>query len=88
MSQLTHEALYFLPRGPQRHALEVALAERDRYEKALRGVASCATQCGCCAMHVRIARQALGWDDTMRVTLGDAYMAIEIKEADDASVHP
>lgn len=43
MSQLFHEALYFLPRGPQRHALEVALAERDRFEKALQGIACCAT---------------------------------------------
>ncbi len=43
MSQLLHEALHFLERGPHRYALEVALAERDRYEKALQGIACCAT---------------------------------------------
>ena len=31
-----------------------------RYEKALRGIASCATWCKCCEMHNRIARRALG----------------------------
>ena len=43
MSQILHEALYFIERGPHRHALEVALAERDRYAKALEGIACCAT---------------------------------------------
>lgn len=42
-AQLIHEALYFLPRGPQRHALEAALADRDRYAKALEGIAACCT---------------------------------------------
>lgn len=42
-AKLIHEALYYLPRGEHRHALEVALAERDRYEKALQGIACCAT---------------------------------------------
>lgn len=59
MSKLIHEALYFLPRGEHRHALEVALAERDRYAKALEGIASCCTSCGCCEMHRRVAKQVL-----------------------------
>ncbi len=29
------------------------------YEAALRGIASCATECGCCEMHVRVARSVL-----------------------------
>lgn len=59
VNRQAHEALYFLPRGLARHALEVALDERDRYAKALQGIASCATKCGCCEMHVRVARMAL-----------------------------
>lgn len=43
MSQVLHEALYYLPRGEHRQALEQALAERDRYAKALSGIACCAT---------------------------------------------
>ena len=31
-----------------------------RYEKALRGISSCSTECRCCKMHNRIARRALG----------------------------
>jgi hypothetical protein len=31
-----------------------------RYENALRGIAACATQCGCCAMLREIAQEALG----------------------------
>jgi hypothetical protein len=32
-----------------------------RYRRALQGIGSCATQCGCCEMHVRVAKQALNW---------------------------
>lgn len=35
------------------------LAELERYRLALQGIASCSTACGCCAMHVRIAVEAL-----------------------------
>jgi len=59
VNQLLYEALYFLERGPHRHALEVALAERDAYARTLEGVASCATQCPCCEMHARVARERL-----------------------------
>lgn len=41
--QILHEALYFLPRGEHRYAIEKALAERDRYERALEGIAACCT---------------------------------------------
>lgn len=34
-------------------------------ENALRGIASCATQCDCCRMHVRIALRALGEADVL-----------------------
>lgn len=61
-----------------------AVTDLDRLRKALEGIASCATECGCCAMHVRVARQALGWDDTMKVTIGDTYMAVEVEIADEA----
>lgn len=59
VSQLIHEALYFLPRGEHRHALEQALAERDAYQRTLEGIASCSTACPCCAMHARVARERL-----------------------------
>lgn len=31
-------------------------------QKALEGIASCATQCTCCEMHRRIAVKALGYE--------------------------
>ena len=37
------------------------VAHAVRLFKALAGVASCATQCGCCEMHVRVAKQAMAW---------------------------
>src|SRR5262245_22003047 len=40
--------------------LESQVAALDRYGKALKGVASCATQCGCCRMHAQIASETLG----------------------------
>lgn len=55
--QLIHEALYFLPRGPQQTAILALMAREARYEAALRGIASCATQCGCGM--VAIARKVL-----------------------------
>lgn len=59
--QLIHEALYLLPRGPQQVAILALMAREARYEAALRGVASCATQCGCCEMHSRVSRSVLGF---------------------------
>jgi hypothetical protein len=35
----------------------------ERYRRALEGIASCATQCGCCRMHVEIAQEALATTD-------------------------
>jgi hypothetical protein len=37
---------------------EFELAHK-RYTDALNGIATCATQCGCCRMHVKIALDAL-----------------------------
>lgn len=34
----------------------------QRLEKAMQGIASCATQCPCCEMHRRVAVRALGYD--------------------------
>lgn len=59
MSQDEHEALHYLERGPHRYAVEKAIADRDRYERALEGIASCCTACGCCEMHRRVAKAAL-----------------------------
>jgi hypothetical protein len=36
-----------------------ALAELERYRLALGGIASCATQCVCCRLHVEVALRAL-----------------------------
>lgn len=58
-AQTLYEALYFLPRGPQRHALEMVIDKAARYEAALHGIASCCTACGCCEMHVRVANAVL-----------------------------
>jgi hypothetical protein len=38
---------------------DALLARIARLERSLGGIASCATQCGCCRMHVQIALEAL-----------------------------
>lgn len=38
------------------------LTREGKLERALEGIASCATQCICCEMHRRIAVGALGYD--------------------------
>lgn len=38
-------------------ALEVV----GKLQKALEGIASCATQCPCCEMHRQVAEKALGY---------------------------
>lgn len=49
------------------HTLYLALKDRierlelenERLRQALNGIATCATKCGCCEMHRRIAERAL-----------------------------
>ena len=43
---------------PDCMAAVVEVARKHR--NVLEGIASCATQCGCCQMHKRIANEALG----------------------------
>jgi hypothetical protein len=37
-------------------------APPDKHERALQGIASCATQCPCCEMHRQVANRALGYE--------------------------
>ncbi len=49
-----------LMEAQMRSEMELAHQTRlQRYEAALRGIASCATSCGCCRMHAEIAREAV-----------------------------
>lgn len=41
-------------------------SDPDRFQVALEGIASCATQCPCCEMHRRVAEKALGY--TVEIT--------------------
>lgn len=42
------------------HASHVSVVELlKRYRKALHGIASCGTACGCCRMHQQVAAEAL-----------------------------
>jgi hypothetical protein len=56
--QLLHEILAQLTPGHQ-YAVQLLIERAERLERSMRGIASCATDCGCCAMHRRIAEQAL-----------------------------
>jgi hypothetical protein len=56
----TTGAVSTLMRAQIEHEFQLAHKPKlERYEKALNGIATCATQCGCCRMHVQIALDAL-----------------------------
>ena len=55
-----HDGLPTLLRAQMQAEWELAHAGKlQRYENALRGIASCATACACCRMHQEIAAEAL-----------------------------
>jgi hypothetical protein len=40
--------------------LQRQVAGLEKWGATLSGIASCATQCGCCRMHAELAQQAIG----------------------------
>lgn len=50
------------PVGMTDAELRQRLQRVDKLERALQGIASCATQCPCCEMHRLISEKALGYE--------------------------
>jgi hypothetical protein len=63
MSDAEHKPLMFdamVVEWATAHACHATVAAQlERYRLALGGIASCATDCGCCRLHAQIAATAL-----------------------------
>lgn len=66
---------------------ETVITAEQAYRNTLAGIGSCATACGCCAMHARIAQEALArtYPVIRRETTGPGFCAVEYLPAENTT---